>query len=144
MNVEPEEPLLRLEEATSPDHSFDPYDRQLVERTQAGDAEAFVRLCGVYAERLYGYLLFQVQDEQVAEQLTAQVFVSVWLNIPCYKPGEPRFSAWLYLIARQAVSDYRREHGGECPIMEITSPADKGLEAYKVNQPCASAAETAA
>lgn len=138
MNVETQQPLLRLEEASSLDNSIEQYDRRLIERTQAGDAEAFVRLCSVYAERLFRYLVFQVQDEQAAEELTAQVLVSVWMNIPCYEPGNPPFSAWLYLIARQAVINYRHSHGGDAPITEITTPADKGLEPYETMQPCRS------
>ncbi len=142
MNVELEQPLLRLEEAITSDNSVDQYDRRLVERTQAGDVEAFARLCGVYAERLFGYLRFHVQDEDAAEELAAQVFISAWLNISCYEPGHPPFSAWLYLIARQAVIRYRQSRGAESTLMEITTPADKGLEPYDGTQPCENA-ETA-
>ncbi len=136
MNTEIHQPLLRLQETISSDKLAEEFDHRLVEKSKAGDADAFARLYDRYAERVLGYMYFQVQDQQATEGLAARVFATAWENIGCYEPGQPPFSIWLYMIARQAVLDFRESRGGPGDITEILSPADKGLEGYEPFRPC--------
>ncbi len=128
--------LLRVAVTDPSDNLNEPYDRQLVEQSKAGDADAFARLYHRYADRVFRYMCFQVGDEQAAEDLAARVYLKAWRNMPCYEAGNPPFSAWLYMIARQAVIDYQQSRNGESSIKEITSPEDKGLAIYEPPQLC--------
>src|SRR5689334_4091414 len=68
--------------------------------------DAFVCLYDAYVERIRGYVRFRVADERMAEDLTAQVFVEVWDQLPDYQPGKALIVAWLYSLAQAAIDEY--------------------------------------
>ena len=82
-------------------------ERRLVDLAKAGDGEAFAQLYEAYFDRVYRFIFFRVTDDQVAEDLAAQVFLKAWENLHRYKPHGP-FLAWLYAIARNTVIDNYR------------------------------------
>ncbi len=84
-----------------------PDERRLVEQAKSGDAEAFGQLYDAFVDRVYRFIFFRVTDIEVAEDLTAQVFLKAWENIRRYRPHGP-FLAWLYAIARNSVIDNYR------------------------------------
>jgi len=51
---------------------------------------------------------YRVGDAETADDLTAQVFERALVNIGRYRPERAPFVAWLFAIARNAVSDYLR------------------------------------
>jgi len=95
----------------------------LVRRSQDGDQEAFTCLYDAYMERIYRYIYFRVADEQVAEDITSQVFLKVWEKLDTYQAGSSPFVAWLYRIARNTVIDNYRTRKVSIPL-ENVSPAD--------------------
>ncbi len=84
-----------------------PDERRLVDRAQAGDAEAFGQLYDAFIDRVYRFVFFRVTDVETAEDLTSQVFLKAWENLESYRPKGP-FLAWLYAIARNTVIDNYR------------------------------------
>ena len=87
----------------------------LIQRAQTtGDPAAFEGLYVLYADRIYRFLLTRVQDVQLAEELTSQVFLRLIERIHQYRI-QPQdnvavFSGWLYQIARNILNDmYRSE-----------------------------------
>lgn len=58
---------------------------------------------------LYAYVCFRVGDPQVAEDVTAQVFERALTRMASVRQPE-RVQAWLFTIARNAVTDYYRSH----------------------------------
>ncbi len=136
MSTTIEQPLLRLQEPKTSDNLAEKYDRRLVDNAKAGDADAFARLYAAYAERVLGYMYFQVQDEQAAHGLAARVFNTAWESLRCYEQDKLPFSIWLYMIARQTVIDFRQRRDGSREVTEILSPTDKGLEEYEPFRPC--------
>ncbi len=82
-------------------------ERRLVDLAKAGDGEAFAELYEACIDRVYRFIFFRVTDEQVAEDLTSQVFLKAWENLNRYHPRGP-FLAWLYAIARNTVIDNYR------------------------------------
>jgi DNA-directed RNA polymerase specialized sigma24 family protein len=117
-------------------HIPDPHQRGLIALAKAGDSNAFARLYDFYADRVYDYMYFHVASEQTAEDLTARVFLKAWKNIGCYEQDRPAFGAWLYLIARNAVFEFKRQRQGGSVVMEIVSLADEGLAGYEPFRPC--------
>jgi RNA polymerase sigma-70 factor (ECF subfamily) len=70
---------------------------QLVERSQAGDREAFQELIRRHADRLYAVVLRFVADADEAEEVTQEAFLRAWRNIGRFE-RRSRFFTWLYRI----------------------------------------------
>ncbi len=97
----------------------------LVERAVGGDIEAFGELYGMYLDRIYRYIFYQVSDKAMAEDLTEEVFLKAWRSIGKYRwRGQP-FSAWLYRIARNHVIDHYRTNR-QHQMLEDNILADTG------------------
>jgi RNA polymerase sigma-70 factor, ECF subfamily len=83
-------------------------EKALVQAAQAGAAEAFARLYDLYVERIFRYVYFRVSDDQLAEDITSEVFLKAWENLDHYRWHDKPFIAWLYSIAHHAVIDQYR------------------------------------
>jgi RNA polymerase sigma-70 factor (ECF subfamily) len=86
----------------------DPADRvrTLVERAQAGDADAFGQIYEHYFDTVFRYIKFRVANQQTAEDLTADVFLRAFKNIPRFTWQGRDLAAWLVTIARNRVVDH--------------------------------------
>jgi RNA polymerase sigma-70 factor (ECF subfamily) len=86
----------------------------VVQEAQRGSTDAFGQLYNHFFAPVYRYAAFRLPQE-VAEDVTADIFVKVWEKLHTYVPKRNiPFAAWLFRIARHAVIDvYRRERGFE-------------------------------
>ena len=98
-----------------------PYEARLVRQAQSGDAESFARLYDGYVERVYRYVFFRVSDDEMAEDITSQVFLKAWENLDRYRFSSSPFLAWLYTIARNQVIDHYRPRKQTVSIDEVVS-----------------------
>jgi len=80
----------------------------LVERAIGGDFAAFGNLYGIYLDRIYRYVFYQVKDKMTAEDVTEEVFLKAWKAIKSCRGKERTFSSWLYRIAHNHVIDIFR------------------------------------
>jgi len=84
----------------------------LLPRCQRGETAAVEELYDLYADRLYRYLLARVGDQDVAADLTTELFIRVIGRIGGYRLDSRRpaasFSAWLYRIAANLATDHYR------------------------------------
>ena len=81
----------------------------LIEKAQA-DPAAFAELYQRYLDRIYLYLRTRTASEEDAADLTQQVFLQAFDALPGYRQRGLPFEAWLFQIARNAVTDsYRRQ-----------------------------------
>ncbi len=82
---------------------------------QRGEPAAVEAIYDLYADRLYRYLLARIGDPELAADLTTELFIRVIKHIRGFRlnPGRPAasFSAWLYRIAANLVTDHRRSRG---------------------------------
>jgi RNA polymerase sigma-70 factor (ECF subfamily) len=74
------------------------WEDPLVRRFVAGDEAAFNELFNAYKSRIFNYINKMTGDREVAEELTQETFISVYMNINNYKPLG-LFKAWIYTIA---------------------------------------------
>lgn len=81
----------------------------LLKRAQAYEEQAIAELYDHYAPRIYSYLYRRVHDEQLAEDLTSDVFVRVLQALQSEQFWHTSFQAWLYRIAHNQVIDYYRQ-----------------------------------
>ncbi len=78
--------------------------RELVERAQRGDHEAFTALVHLVADRLYAVAFRILRDPDSAEDALQQALIDAWQDLPELRDPE-RFEAWAYrLVCR---SSYR-------------------------------------
>ncbi|GCD36643.1 RNA polymerase sigma factor [Streptomyces chrestomyceticus JCM 4735] len=78
----------------------------LVERAQAGEAEAFGRLYDQYADTVYRYIYYRVGGRATAEDLTSETFLRALRRIGTFTWQGRDFGAWLVTIARNLVADH--------------------------------------
>lgn len=90
----------------------------VIDRARNGDRAAFAELYDTYVDSVYRYLLYRVRQASDAEDLTSDVFTRAFANIHRYRWQGRSFLAWLYTIARNAVTDRRRR---ERPMLDIES-----------------------
>lgn len=72
-------------------------DFQLVDKAKSGSDEAFEKLMNSHMDRVYGVALRIVQDSAVAEDVTQDVFITVYKQLKSFR-GDSAFATWLYRI----------------------------------------------
>ncbi len=72
-------------------------EARLIAASQNGDHDAFARIVKLYKDRVFNTSLRFLGNWAMAEELTQDVFISVFRNIGGFK-GESKFSTWLYRI----------------------------------------------
>jgi RNA polymerase sigma-70 factor (ECF subfamily) len=72
-------------------------EARLIAATQGGDHDAFAFLMKLYKDRVFNTALRFVGNWAIAEELTQDIFISVYRNIGGFK-GESKFSTWLYRV----------------------------------------------
>jgi RNA polymerase sigma-70 factor (ECF subfamily) len=78
----------------------------LVERAQAGDAEAFGELYDRYVDLVYRYIYYRVGTAQLAEDLTSETFLRALRRISTFTWQGRDVGAWFVTIARNLIADH--------------------------------------
>ena len=86
-------------------------DVELVGRAKKGDLDAFEGLTNRYEQRVYSLALRMLRQEQDAEDVTQQTFLSAMQNLGGFR-GEASFSTWLLRIASHAALKVIRKRKG--------------------------------
>jgi RNA polymerase sigma-70 factor (ECF subfamily) len=86
----------------------------LLQAARAGESAAYDRLYNLYADRVFRYLYARIGQRELAEDLTADVFVRLLQNLPRFKVNASRpvasFSAFVYRVAANLLTDqYRKQ-----------------------------------
>lgn len=86
----------------------------LLQAARAGESASYDRLYNLYSDRVFRYLYARIGQREVAEDLTADVFVRLLQNLPRFKvnPSRPvaSFSAFVYRVAGNLLTDqYRKQ-----------------------------------
>src|SRR6478736_4855195 len=86
-------------------------DDQIIERTLAGEAEAFGILVRRWERSIYGLALRMLGRDEDARDVCQETFLAAFRNLRKFR-GEAKFSSWLYRIALNAChSRLRRQDG---------------------------------
>jgi RNA polymerase sigma-70 factor (ECF subfamily) len=94
----PEHPATHEPTPEEPRTDGQPGDRELVERAQQGDGEAFAVLVERHQRQLYRLALRMTGSEADAQEVLQESFLNAWQKLPLFR-GEAQFSSWLYRIA---------------------------------------------
>lgn len=82
--------------------------RHIIEQCQQGDLVAFERLYKLFSRDVYTMALRMVNSPEVAEDVTQEVFISVYKNIQRFQ-FQSAFTTWLYRIIFRRAADYFRK-----------------------------------
>ena len=76
------------------------------------DRRAFEPLYQRYFDAVFRFCFYRLGDWQDAEDATSDIFANVLANLPRFRSDgeEDSFRCWLFMIARHAVSNRRRDH----------------------------------
>ena len=109
-------------------------EQRLLQQAQRGDADAFAGLYRANVQVIFRYIVHRVNNTQLAEDLTGDVFTRALEGLPSYIDQGKPFVAWLYRIAHARVVDhYRRterrpvESDVEDEPLPFTPDMDEGL-----------------
>lgn len=80
----------------------------LVAHAKQGEAAAFEQIYDQHRQPIFNYIFFRVGDNELAEDLTSDVFVRMVDKIDTYTQNGRPLAAWLYTIARNLVIDHHR------------------------------------
>ena len=83
---------------------------QLIAQAQAGDKAAVSALYEAYVQAIHTYIGYRVESDNLAEDLTAEVFLRMLQGLPHYRDSGAPFGAWLYRIAATQIADYYRRN----------------------------------
>ena len=104
----PRRPLVAVAARTSPYDGLD--DRALVARVTEGDAPALEALYARYGRPCYALARRIVSDENFAQDVVQEVFLTVWRDASRFDPVRGGFSSWLLSMTHhKAVDLVRRE-----------------------------------
>ena len=100
------------------------YEDQLVERAKV-DADAFGELYDHYFAQIYRFVYSRLRDQDLAEDVTSEVFFKALRAIGRYRPSGHPFSAWLYQISVNAIADHYRSKRPEADLDDAVEVRDK-------------------
>jgi RNA polymerase sigma-70 factor (ECF subfamily) len=87
-----------------------PDEQKLVKQAQVGNKEAVSILYEAYTQSIFQYIFYRVDSKQIAEDMTAEVFLRMIRGLPGYQDQGLPFGAWLFRIAANQLADYYREN----------------------------------
>jgi RNA polymerase sigma-70 factor, ECF subfamily len=99
--------------------------RDLVERAQNGDRDAFAALVGLTSDRMYAVAVRILRDTHLAEDALQAAFITVWRQLPTLRDPD-RFEAWvrrLLVHACYAEARRRRTWAANVRILPVDGPA---------------------
>lgn len=109
-------------------------DEELLKQIAEGNEEALVTLYDRYGRLVYSLAYQVLQDHQLAEEVTQDVFTRVWQAAKSFDPKKSRFTTWLTSITRNRAIDIlrrRRVRGltgpGEAELNTAITRADERL-----------------
>lgn len=109
--------------------TFSEHIDNLVVSSQNGDSDAFTLLYEEYLTSIYRFCIFRLPSQEIAEDITSEVFLTVWKNIKLYKKTESiPFSAWVFRIAQNKIIDFFRKNHETCELLEDLFVVDENSE----------------
>lgn len=93
-------------------------EKELIERAQQGDKEAAGRLYEAYAKSIFQYIGYRVETDEIAEDLTAEVFLRMVRGLKKYTYTGAPLGAWLFRVASNQITDHYRQRS-KMPTTQI-------------------------
>jgi RNA polymerase sigma-70 factor (ECF subfamily) len=100
------------------------------------EPELFGTLYDRYCDPIYRFVHRRLNDREAAEDVTAEVFIKALKALDSYRPAIAPFSAWLYRIAANAVTDHLRARRVTLSLDVAADPVDRAdpVEEQAINR----------
>ena len=85
-------------------------DAVLIQKSQQGYGDAFGELYERYSITIFRFVCLRIASRDDAEDLTEDIFMRAWHNLPKYDDRGIPFAAYLFQIARNALIDHYRKN----------------------------------
>lgn len=96
-------------------------DKTLVKRALHGEKKAFEMIIRKYQHPLFNYIGRMVREQELALDLTQDVFVKAYASLHQFQPRF-KFSTWLFKIASNTVIDHWRKK--KIDVLSLDRPWD--------------------
>ena len=100
-------------------------DSQLVQEFLNGDRDSFVELIGRYSEKVHNLAMRITRNEQDAEEVLQDVFITVFKKMDTFQ-GKSAFSSWLYRITANTAFMKLRQRKKHAAVSLDESPTGAG------------------
>jgi RNA polymerase sigma-70 factor (ECF subfamily) len=102
-------------------------DEHLIERTLAGEREAFDQLYARYIGRIYRFVDKRLRNRDDVEETVQEVFIHVFSSLASFRAEAP-FAAWVLGIARHTISGrFKRKQHPTVPL-DLDADGEYGEE----------------
>ena len=85
-------------------------ETQLIQKAKNGDRNALGQLYDIYHSKIFRYIAYRVGDRALAEDLTAEVFVTMVKKLHSFQDRGRPLLTWLYTIAGNIIKMHYRKH----------------------------------
>jgi RNA polymerase sigma-70 factor (ECF subfamily) len=107
----------------------EPSDRELVERTRAGETAAFTTLVTRHQRQIYRLALRMMGNEADAEEVLQEAFLNAYGKLGEFR-GDAAFNSWIYRIAaNSALMRLRRKRRAPDFVSTDAEPSTEGMPA---------------
>lgn len=96
-------------------------DHQLMERISSQEKPALDALYGRYMSPVYSLAMFMLKQQALAEEVTQDIFLNIWLKAGSFKPDRGQPKAWIMSVAHHKIVDVIRSRRR---AIVMTEPAD--------------------
>ncbi len=107
-------------------------DDQIIERTLAGETEAFSLLVQRWERPIYGLSLRMLGRDEDARDVCQETFLAAFRNLRKFR-GDAKFSSWLYRIALNACHSRLRKQGAA--VEQSIDQDDEDGRKYQIADP---------
>lgn len=90
----------------------------LISKIRQGDKNSFALLYRTYFSRIFAFLNGLLQDKELAEEITQDVFFRLWLNREKLDPEMP-FNSYLFSIAKNTVINFYKQKETEQRYLKL-------------------------
>ncbi len=104
------------------------------------DSDAFSYLYGNYKAALFTVILQVINDNEIAQDVLQDAFVTAWKNIDKYDPSKGRLFTWLYNVTRNCAINttrskaYKSEQKNDSLDNYVSYVDGKGSDSVNINQ----------
>ncbi|HBH16717.1 MAG TPA: hypothetical protein DDW92_00405, partial [Candidatus Veblenbacteria bacterium] len=103
-------------------------DQILLLKIKHGDQEAFAIIYDKYVDALFRFVVFRVRSEEIAQDITSELFLKIWQHITTSPTNVENLRAFLYQMARNLVADHYRTTQETLPLEEAIEVEGSGAK----------------
>jgi RNA polymerase sigma factor (sigma-70 family) len=83
-------------------------EEKLLKLLAAGDISAIEFLYDHYASSIYGFIIININDVKISEEILIETMYKIWKSFPQYDSSKNRFFNWMINICREIVIEKMR------------------------------------